>query len=141
MHSTAARLARMLLGLVVIAFAVQSLLSHRGDVQLAPLQWHFRGTLVLESIAAILASYLALIVAWYGVSHGWRQRIDLGDAAWIWAKTALLRYLPEPRGGALEASKVAEQAGVSDGYSTGAIIFPRLISLATATVCAAALFI
>lgn len=128
-------------GLAILALTVRSLMRHRSDFALQPVQWHFAAVPLLESFGLIFLSFIALTWSWWAVVRGWRQGVGPIAAARAWSLTNLLRYRPSHGKAVDQMAAVAERAGVSIPFAVGAALLPRLITLAGASAVASGLYV
>lgn len=131
MRSGWVRAVQIVLGLVVIAFAVRRLTSDWSALGERSLELTFRPLPVLAALGVTWAMYALLVQAWRIVLGGWGQRLDGWTAARIWTVSSLGKYIPGKVWAIAGMAVMSQRAGVAAWAATGSAVILQALALGT----------
>lgn len=125
------RLARGLVGLVIVGYAARLLLENWTAIRNAPLEWRIRPLLILASLALVLATYAVLVEGWRRMVAGWGSAIAFWPAARVWVLSSMGKYLPGKVWTIAGMALLGKEAGVPGWVAATAALVLQLISIGT----------
>jgi hypothetical protein len=125
------RAAQWALGLLILGFAVRSLVLNWDQLRAQPIGWQPRPLWLAASAVLVWTMYAVLVWAWRVMLASWDQRLDGWSAARIWTVSSLGKYLPGKVWAIAGMAVMAQQAGVAPWAATGSAIILQVLAIGT----------
>lgn len=123
------RVARVALGLVVLAFVARAVSRSWDDLASQPVAWTFRPLPALGSVAVVWLMYAVLIEAWRRMLAGWGQQLGRMTATRIWILSSLGKYVPGKVWAIAGMALMAKEAGVAAWAATASAIILQVLAI------------
>lgn len=131
------RVLQWLLGLVIVALAVRSLVRNWDELRAQPLDWSVEPGWLLLSAVVVWLMYGLLIAAWRLMLTAWGRGLDFWSAARIWTVSSLGKYLPGKVWAVAGMAVMAQRAGVGAGPAAGSAVILQVLAIGTGAAVAA----
>jgi len=125
------RAAQWILGLVVVGFALRSLIRNWADFRSQPLTFAPRPLYLLASALVVWTMYALLIWAWRAMLASWGQELSALAAARIWTVSSLGKYVPGKVWAIAGMALLAQQVGVAAWAATGSAVVLQPLAIGT----------
>lgn len=123
------RIARVALGLVVLAFVARAVSRSWEDLASQPVAWTFRPLPALGSVGLVWLMYAVLIEAWRRMLAGWGQRLGRLTATRIWIVSSLGKYVPGKVWAIAGMALMAKEAGVAAWAATASAVILQVLAI------------
>jgi glycosyltransferase 2 family protein len=130
-HSRWVRWAQWALAVLILAFAVRTLVRNWDALRSQPLVWKVDPAWILLSAIVVWLMYGLLIVAWRTMLAAWGQPLGPWTAARIWTVSSLGKYLPGKVWAIAGMALMAQQAGVAAWAATGSAVILQVLAIGT----------
>ncbi len=131
MVRTAWRVLQWVFGLLVVGFALRTLVRNWDELRSQSLALAPKPLYLLGSALVVWAMYALLIWAWRMMLASWGQELDGVTAARIWTVSSLGKYLPGKVWAIAGMALMAQQAGVAAWAATGSAVVLQALGVGT----------
>jgi hypothetical protein len=125
------RVLQFLLGVLLVALAVRSILANWRSAQAQPVDWRLLPGWIALSAAVVLAGYAILIEGWRRVVLSLGERLTFARATRIWFLASLGKYLPGKVWSLAGAAVLARRAGVDPSVAVAGALVLQALALAS----------
>jgi uncharacterized membrane protein YbhN (UPF0104 family) len=130
-RATIWRVGQWLLGGLVVALAVRSVVRNWADLQAQEIDWVVRPTWIALAVVTMLGSYVLQIESWRRVVASLGTRLSWKQAAKVCTVSNLGKYVPGKVWAIAGAAVLAQREGVPAGASIAAAVLLQGLALAS----------
>jgi uncharacterized membrane protein YbhN (UPF0104 family) len=131
------RVTQVVVGLLIVGFAIRALVRNWDQLRSQPLEWQIRPGWLLLSLGLVWLMYLLLIFAWRSMLSAWGQQLDGWSAARIWILSSLGKYVPGKVWAVAGMALLSQRAGVAAWAATSSAVVMQVLAIGTGAVVAA----